>query len=728
MASAEWSTDKIKPLQILTDSNSVHPIKVTSTKRETVNIERAKLLTLLETALQLKGKSETKKLLQLYHDNQNLLSLDLSLSIDAANTFRQSGHYQTSLEVASKGIELHGQKKELMHCWARTKLQLGEFKTALAVFAQIIRQGNESFSIWFDLGVCHSRLGNNEQGLDAFNHAQDVNPNHQITTANRITLLKDLCKIKEARKIINQLQAIQHNNLEIKGAEAGLLMAEQNMIEAATLLTELCNKQPHHPLHWLNLAAAERGQRKTIRPNQIIRQALRVFPNHYDLSQALLQSLTEMGQQDAARRLLAQINLEEIGHKDQHLFNLQFLAASYDLLPEGKRQELAKAWEGRRQSDSLQNLWKDHLAEPWPGRRLRIGYLSSDFCNHPVSRFLLPVLQTHDQSKVEVWGLHTGPHWDAMSESIRECCDHWLDLSACHDAMGARAIADQQLDVLVELGGYTGHSRIGICIHQPAPIQISYLGYPGATYLDSVPGWIGDEVLFKTLHPLEAKQHQLKCIKGGYMTLPRPDQCPKVNRTSTPYFRFGSLNHARKLTNQTITLWSDLLMAAPKAELVLKSFSFIEDAEQQRIRQRFERAGIQPARILLLPWADDHEAHLAQYNEIDAALDPIPYGGATTTAEALWMGVPVICQQSKGMVGSLSASLLMSAGMPELIQTNEQSYINCALNYYKNGVRNNHDRQTLIKYISSSNLNQPRRVSSQLELIFHDYRSSLKLM
>jgi predicted O-linked N-acetylglucosamine transferase (SPINDLY family) len=294
--------------------------------------------------------------------------------------------------------------------------------------------------------------------------------------------------------------------------------------------------------------------------------------------------------------------------------------------------------------------------------------------------------------------------------------------------MGARAVADQRLDVLVELGGYTGHSRVGICLYKPALIQMSYLGFPGATYLDSVPGWIGDEVLFKTLHPLEAKQHQLNYIKGGYMTLPRPNQCPEVNRASTRYFRFGSLNHARKLTEQTINLWSDLLKVAPKAELVLKSFSFIEAAEQQRIRQRFERAGIQPARILLLPWADDHEAHLEQYNEIDVALDPIPYGGATTTAEALWMGVPVICQQTKGMVGSLSASLLMSAGMTELIQTDGQSYINCALNYYNNGIRNDLDRQTLIKHISSSNLNQPRRVSSQLESIFQDYRSSLKLM
>ena len=726
--SAERSTNEVKSNHILTDQNNINSDTFDIDTQSTVNVVHEELTTLLRTAIELKKKGQTKKALQLYLDNQVLLNLDLPLSIDAANTFRQAGLHQTSLELINKSIQQHGQRKELMHCWARIKLQLGEFKTALAIFTQLISQGNESFSIWFDLGVVHSRLGNLEQGLDAFNHAQDLDPDHQITTANRITLLKDLCKIKEARDILNQIETKKHDNLEIKGAEAGLLMAEQNMAEAAMLFTELCTKQTHQPLHWLNLAAAERGQRKTIRPDRIIRQALRAFPNHYELKQAFLQSLTEMGQQNAARRLLSQINLEQISHKDQHFFNLEFLAASCNLLPEAKRQELAKAWERRRQSDALQNLWKDHLATAWPGRRLRIGYLSSDFCNHPVSRFLLPVLQTHDHSKVEIWGLHTGPHWDAVSESIRECCDHWLDLSACHDAMSARAIADQQLDVLVELGGYTGHSRIGICLHHPAPIQMSYLGFPGATFLESVPGWIGDEVLFKTLHPLEAEQHQLAYIKGGYMTLPKPNQCPEVNRTATPCFRFGSLNHARKLSDQTISLWSDLLKAAPNAELALKSFSFIEAAEQQRIRQRFEQGGIQPARILLLPWAEDHATHLAQYNEIDVALDPIPYGGATTTAEALWMGVPVICQQGRGMVGSLSASILTSAGMPELIHINTKNYLTCAINYYQQGIRNNLDRQKLIEIISNSHLNQPRRVSSQLESIFENYRSSLKSM
>ena len=724
--SAEWSTNEIKANHILTDQNNINPNAIDIHSQSTFNFEQGELKTLLKTAIQLKQKGQTKKAIQLYLDNKDLLSVELPLSIDAANTFRQAGYYQTSLDLISKSIQLHGQRKELMHCWARIKLQLGEFKIALASFTQLINQGDESFSIWFDLGVSYSRLGNLQRGLDAFNHAQGLHPHHLITTANRITLLKDLCRIEEARKILNQLEESHHNNLEIKGAEAGLLMAEQNMAEAAILFTELCTKQPHQPLHWLNLAASERGQRKTIRPDRIIRQALRAFPNHYDLSQAFLQSLIEMGQKNAARRLLTQINLEQISNKDQHLFNLQFLAASCNLLPETKRKELARNWERRRQCDSLQNLWKDHLAVAWPGRRLRIGYLSSDFCNHPVSRFLLPVLQTHDHSKVEIWGLHTGPYWDAVSESIQKCCDHWLNLSACHDAMAARAIADQQLDVLVELGGYTGHSRIGICLHHPAPIQMSYLGFPGATFLESVPGWIGDETLFRTLHPLEAEQHQLAHIKGGYMTLPKPNPCPEVNRTATPCFRFGSLNHARKLSDQTIDLWSDLLKAAPNAELALKSFSFIEAAEQKRIRQRFEQGGIQPARIVLLPWADDHEAHLAQYNEIDVALDPIPYGGATTTAEALWMGVPVICQQGKGMVGSLSASLLMSAGMPELIHIDAKNYLTCAINFYYHGIRKNLDRQSLIEKISSSNLNQPRRVSEQLEFIFQNYRLSLK--
>ena len=164
-------------------------------------------------------------------------------------------------------------------------------------------------------------------------------------------------------------------------------------------------------------------------------------------------------------------------------------------------------------------LWADLLLEPNKGRRLRIGYLSADLCNHPVGRFLLPVLKHHDRKTVEVWGISCGPHRDWITEHIQENCEHWIDCRFHNDTIAARMIADQRLDVLVELGGYTSGSRLGILVHRPAPIQLSYLGFPAPTYLSCVDGWLGDEVLFGGLSPTDQSAHELLKIKVATWSL-----------------------------------------------------------------------------------------------------------------------------------------------------------------------------------------------------------------
>ena len=236
--------------------------------------------------------------------------------------------------------------------------------------------------------------------------------------------------------------------------------------------------------------------------------------------------------------------------------------------------------------------------------------------------------------------------------------DHWVDLRFRTTPQRARIVADLRLDVLVELGGFTGKSPLEVLCLRPAPVQLSYLGYPGPTYLQCIDAWLGDSVLFEELNPVDRSAHSLIEL-GGYMVFDSGGELPSPKRTAGKRFRFGSFNHARKLTQATIDLFCRVMEAIPEAELVLKSISFCEAAEQQRIRQRFEKSGLDSTRLILLDWVENGLNHLQRYSEVDVALDPIPYGGATTTAEALWMGVPVVALAGKGMVGRLSASLLV---------------------------------------------------------------------
>ena len=474
---------------------------------------------------------------------------------------------------------------------------------------------------------------------------------------------------------MGKLSEKQLQHPDICKAIADLRIAEGDQVSASHHLAKLAANNPGRPEYWLNWSASLKGLKYTVAPTQILKQGLIFNPNDNNLWLALEQALCEMCKFETARKICDLRGVDADLNSNEKLFNRQFLSLSHSQTEDlcKTRQGWASHWEMVQKQQSYGPLYKDLIQEPNEGRRLRVGYLSADFCNHPVGRFLIPVIKNHDRKKVEVWGISCGPHRDWISEQLQSYFDHWLDCQFHNDALAARLIADLRLDVLVELGGYTSGSRLGILVHRPAPIQLSYLGFPAPTYLNCIDGWLGDKVLFGGLSKTDRQAHTLLEIKGGYMVFDPGGTLPSPQRKTGKLFRFGSFNHARKLNDSTIDLFCKVLNACPNTELVLKSISFHERKERERTRQRFIKAGLDSDRLILLEWIEGGINHLQLYANMDVALDPIHDGGATTTAVALWMGVPVVSMLEDGMVGRLSASLLKYAGLKSGSQ-NEINY------------------------------------------------------
>ena len=398
-----------------------------------------------------------------------------------------------------------------------------------------------------------------------------------------------------------------------------------------------------------------------------------------------------------------------------HIFSRQFLGISSESLDQKARRALAQNWESQLIAPETSTLWADHISIPTENRRMRIGYLSADWRNHPVGRFMLPILKNHDHQKFEIWCIDSTPNHDWISDQLKQYADHWMSIKNQSGLEAARRISDEQLDILIELGGFTGGSRLDCLVHRPCTVQLSYLGYPGPTYLKCIDGWIGDEELFSTLNSDEHQAHSLINIEGGYMAFDPGSGLPEPDRSHTNKFCFGCFNHARKLTNSTIALFCRVLENCPQSSLLLKSISFHERDEQQRIRSRFEKQGINPKRLIILDWVKGGLNHLASYNQIDAALDPYPYGGATTTAEALWMGVPVVTKRHSGMAGCLSTSILSHGGQKQWIANDQEEYLEIALTLFAQGPRSKEDRNQLRYEIQKSKVGDTRRLSRELE-------------
>lgn len=642
-----------------------------------------------------------------------------SLSLNAANCFQALGDHDLCEKTLREALTNAPKDTNLLQALGSCHIAQKRPFDALRILVELSAMTPAPPNCWRQIGLCWCQLKRTDKATHAFKQALEQNRNDEHSAGQLIIQLKDQGNYEEARVVFESLSKSTQNKPPVKAGWAAWHLGKGKIEAAAQLYASLCNDEPLNGDHWLNLACCQREIKQVVAPWDTIRAGLRKNPHHEGLQLALLQVASDLGD----RRLTGVLVKNWLGNNrclnDNEHRSIQFLGAGYRLLPTETLKTLAQAWEEKKTLQGPKNLWQDLVTDEMSRPKLRVGYISSDFCQHPVGRFIKPLLQNHDRKKFWVLGAHTGAKNDALTESLRSYCDNWLELGFCNDVQAGRLIADQQLDVLIELGGYTGGSRMSVLVHRPAPVQLSYLGYFAPTHLQCIDGWIGDQVLFESLDFTEAKSKQL-IVQGGYMTFPDMVSLPKVTTDTSRPFRFGCLNNSRKLTDETIRLFSQVMAAVPQAELALKSISFHELDEIERIRTRLEAGGIAKDRIQILPWSDTIEHHLQSYREVDVALDPIPYGGATTTCEALAMGVPVITIAGEGMVGRLSASILHYSNNKQWIAKDQDAYISIAKKLEEEGVRGNKARKQLRHKVKTSNLGDARRLARELETLLFD--------
>ena len=296
-----------------------------------------------------------------------------------------------------------------------------------------------------------------------------------------------------------------------------------------------------------------------------------------------------------------------------------------------------------------------HANDPSPNRRLRIGYVSADFRYHCVAFFLEPLLACHDRGAFEVsgYGNIAPDERDDVTERLEGLFDRYRCVWGMDDRLAAEQIRHDQIDVLVDLGGHTRHNRLPLFALKPAPVQVSYLGYPNTTGLSQMDYRLTDDLADPpAAQPLYTEE---LVPLGTCFACYRPPHCaPPVSRPpvlSSGRITFGSFVGSVKHNPFLLSLWSDVLKANPQADLLLRFEGAEDPAVQHRNRSAFGRLGIDPHRVRFDGWRAPTD-HLAAYDQVDIALDSFPWNSHTTLCEALWMGVPVVSLCGQGFVSS----------------------------------------------------------------------------
>jgi predicted O-linked N-acetylglucosamine transferase (SPINDLY family) len=315
-----------------------------------------------------------------------------------------------------------------------------------------------------------------------------------------------------------------------------------------------------------------------------------------------------------------------------------------------------------------------------PERRIRVGYVSPNFSRHSVGYFVAPVIAAHDRRRFEVFCYYTHRLSDDATGRIRQSADGWRDVATASDDALEALIREDGIDVLVDLAGHCKGNRLAVFARKPAPLQVTWLGYPDTTGLEAIDVRVTDAVADPAPEADARHTERLWRMDGTFLAYEPPADSPAIaaRRGGEPVV-FGSFNHVAKLNEPTIALWAEILARVPGSTLVLKSGLFDHADTRDRVLESFERHGVAVARIEVHGWRADRGSHLALYGAVDIALDTHPYNGTTTTCEALWMGVPVVSRAGVVHMSRVGASILRCVDLGELVAESDARYVDLAV-------------------------------------------------
>lgn len=494
-------------------------------------------------------------------------------------------------------------------------------------------------------------------------------------------------RLEEAAEVCERLLTIPGRGAAHAAHLAGLVAFERRQqVRGIELLQQAVAAGIRTPTIFANLAICLSSVGRVGEAQQNAQMALALDPMAPTAHAALAEVLMTMG---AVAESIA--HLRQAMHSERTVPQASNILYQLNFLPGYSSADLAK--EHRAFGDEFSNPRRrfPHLVlDPNPDRKLRVGYLSADMRSHSVAHFLVSLLESHDHSVVDVIGFPSVQRPDAVTERLRKACDEWIPVQSLGDDQAAVAIHDAKIDILIELGGHTGDSRLMVLDRRPAPIQVSWCGYPQTTGLDAVDYRLTDALVDPEGEIDRHYTEKLIRLPSGFLCYDPPEDAPDVAplpAAQTDVITFGSFNTLAKMSPKVVELWARIVRKAGNARLVLKASPLSDPLVCDYVKKQFAKHEFDLSKLVLEGRTNGQGAHLGRYGEIDIALDPFPYNGTTTTCEALWMGVPVISLQGNQHVSRVTAGLLQRIGLESLVATTPKQYQQIALELAKNKKR-----------------------------------------
>ena len=550
-----------------------------------------------------------------------------------------TGQVEASVMAKKKSVELLPDDAEAFYNLGNGLKSLEQFKDAESCYRQAITLNPQDAASYNNLGIVLQELARFQEAADSYQQAITLKPDSVEAYNNLGATLKELGRLPEAETHYRQALALApqyaeaHNNL-------GILLQELNRLqEAECSYRAALAFQPNLATAHGNLGRVLKDQGRLAEAEQAYQTALALEPDLAKVHSNLLFAYTYRAEHSPEFRLAQ-----------------------------------AKHY-GARMAKKVSQKFTTWHCQLQP-KKLRIGFVSGDFCQHVVSYFLETLLSALDSTKIELFAYYSFSKVDAVTERLQGYFVQWQSLVGLTDEAAAQLIHQDGVHILFDLSGHTAENRLPVFAYKPAPIQVTWLGYWATTGLAEM-----DMILVDKIGVPEQNQHHF-VEKVCY--LPDTRLCfsaPTVDIAVSPlpalhngYLTFGCFQNLTKVTDAVLATWGKIAAQLPSAHWHFQSKQLADADFKLQFYQRLARHGINTAQVTSQGFVS-REAYFAAHQYIDIILDTFPYTGGTTTCEALWMGVPTLTLVGNSLLARQGASLLAAAGLADWIVENEANYI-----------------------------------------------------
>ncbi len=572
-----------------------------------------------------------------YHDALRINPTFAEAHYNLGNTYSRCGQHEEAIACYRETVRLNPNFTAAHALIGRTLLQLGRAAEAVAAYTENLRLQPDSPEAHTSLATALWRSGRQDEGMHHFREALRLNPEYAEGYYALACALSTTGKLAEVEANLRQTVQLRPNFAEAHNNLGITLEALGRLDDAAAALQQALYWNPNMVAARTNLGLVRLAQGRFTDAARCQEEALQQRPDF----------------------MAAHSNL--------------LLALNYDpKITPGALLDAHRSWEQRHARVTPLGPLPD--LDRNPDRRLRIGYVSPNLMKHPVAAFLEPILAHHDRNRITSVCYAEVIVPDAVTEKLKGLAGEWRSTSGLTDEQVAELIRRDRIDILVDLAGHAGSSRLRVFAFRPAPVQVTYLGYPNTTGLSSI-GYQLTDALIDPPGDEQYHSEELVRLPGCFCCWAPPADAPPLTplpAEKNGFVTFGSLHNLAKLNNDVLDVWAAMLRAVPSARLFIFRHTLGGSTKDNLVRQ-FAQRGVAAERLDLRSKLDAGQEFLNLYANVDISLDTFPWCGHTTACESLWMGVPMLTMYGARRAGRMVASVLQCVGLPEWIaQTPEQ--------------------------------------------------------